>query len=207
MAILVPTRGPDDWRALLADPVRHWRQGYSAKAAADRWEGAEGLPPEIAAALPSGAELLFAVPEHKVPLPGRGAASQCDVFALTGGPPGLWTVAVEAKVREPFGPTVAEWLEGASDGKRQRLSAVVGMLGLTPPVVQLRWQLLHRTAAAVIEARRFHATGAAMLVHSFAAEAAWRDDFDTFAAAMGGATPVLPSGPLLRLGWCAGPPV
>ena len=44
------------------------------------------------------------------------------------------------------------------------------MLGIdTPPAPSLRYQLFHRTAAAVIEARRFGTDAAAMVVHSLLA--------------------------------------
>ena len=40
--ILAFTSGPDDWQALLADPVKHWRPGYSARTLAYCWEAAGG---------------------------------------------------------------------------------------------------------------------------------------------------------------------
>ena len=68
--VYVPTSGPGAWRGLLADPVRQWKPGYSARALAACWEAANGWPPEIAAILASsgepalaGAELLLAIPE------------------------------------------------------------------------------------------------------------------------------------------------
>ncbi len=105
--ILVPTQSPEDWCHLLADPDKHWRAGYSALSAAISWETAHGLPPEIALLLGPDAELLLAIPEHKVAMPGKGRDSQCDVFALVkaGGQTIAVAVAVEAKVAEPFGPT------------------------------------------------------------------------------------------------------
>jgi hypothetical protein len=36
--ILKFSSGPQDWQALLADPVRHWRSGYSARTLAYSWE-------------------------------------------------------------------------------------------------------------------------------------------------------------------------
>ena len=48
--ILMFTSGPDDWRALLADPAKHWRTGYSARTLAHCWEVANGFPPEVAKA-------------------------------------------------------------------------------------------------------------------------------------------------------------
>jgi hypothetical protein len=32
--ILIPSRGAEDWQRLLAEPEKHWRSGYSAKALA-----------------------------------------------------------------------------------------------------------------------------------------------------------------------------
>jgi len=41
-------------------------------------------------------------------------------------------------------------------------------IGLTDPLPEhIRYQLLHRTASAVIEAKRFHCGAAAMIVQSF----------------------------------------
>ena len=70
-SIYLPSRGVQDWRALLADPEKHWRVGYSAMTLALSWEAAGGLPPEIAAmfgALGPDPELLVGLPEHKISL-------------------------------------------------------------------------------------------------------------------------------------------
>ena len=75
----------------------------------------------------------------------------------------------------------------------------------------LRYQLLHRAAAALIEAERFGCAGAAMIVHSFSPQHAWLSDFQAFAAALGvKAAPELPAivrppgGRPLLLGWAGG---
>lgn len=209
--ILVPSHGPDDWKALLADPETQWRKGYSAMSAAKSWEGASGLPPEVAAVIGPGATLLLAIPEHKVPLPGGGRPSQCDVFALVSTRRGSCALAVEAKVAEPFGPTIGDWLKEASSGKRDRLAAICDLLGCAQPPDQLRYQLFHRTAAAVVEARRFGTAMAAMVVQSFSSDRLWHDDFLTFAAHLGmdathgPAERNLPDGRPLRLGWATSP--
>lgn len=212
--IFVPSSGVNDWRSRLADPVKHWRVGYSAYATAHSWEDADGLPPEIARILGVDATMLFATPEHKVPLPGGSRDSQCDVFALARARGRLVALAVEAKVGEPFGPTVEEWFETPSAGKKERLAAICGCLGLDyPPVGHLRYQLLHRTAAAVMEARRFGADVAAMIVQSFSPTAAWFEDFKTFAELFAvdvvkdtRMTATLPGGMELVLGWASGDP-
>lgn len=182
---LVPALGPDGWRALLADPEKHWRAGYSARSLAYCWEAAQGLPREVAAALRTSedaalreAELLLGVPEHQVPLPGGSRPSQTDLWCLARGAGELVSIAVEGKVSEPFGPTVDEWLVDASAGKRRRLSFLAECLGLEEPIGgDVRYQLLHRTASAVIEARRFGAAHAMLLVHSFSQTHEWLDDY------------------------------
>lgn len=212
--ILIPSSGPDDWQQFLADPVKQWKRGYSAMAAALSWENANGLPLEIQEILGSQTELLFAIPEHKVALPGGGRQSQCDIFALIRNATTDETcaLAVEAKVSEPFGPTLEEWLIGASPGKHVRLAALCDIVGLRhPPRKDLRYQLLHRTAAAVLEAERFKTGSAAMIVQSFSQNHLWFDDFEVFCEALGCPCPrgeaiqhMLPSGKRLVLGWATG---
>lgn len=90
---------------------------------------------------------------------------------------------VEGKVSEPFGETLGQWLQNASDGKRERLAFICGLLGLSLPLPDhIHYQLLHRTASAVIEARRFKTDGAAMIVHSFSSERIWFEAFVQFAS-------------------------
>ena len=98
-------------------------------------------------------------------------------------------LGVEGKVDEPFGPLVSEWLTDASANKRARLSVLQETLGLADHnVSNLRYQLLHRTAAAIYEAQRYKVRPAVMLVHSFSEDHSWSDDFRAFADAIG--TPV-----------------
>ena len=49
----------------------------------------------------------------------------------------------------------------------------------------LRYQLLHRTVAALLEAKRYQADAAMMLVHSFSAQQASFDDFSNFSRVIG----------------------
>jgi hypothetical protein len=53
-------------------------------------------------------------------------------------------------------------------------------LGLASIPDDIYYQLLHRTASAVIEARRFNARYAVMLVHSFSHTASWFDEYSRF---------------------------
>jgi hypothetical protein len=185
--ILIPSRGAEDWQRLLAEPAKHWRSGYSAKALAHCWEAADGFPPSVQAIFDGsrfeafhGLELVLGIPEHRVPLPGGRRASQTDLFVLARANDGLVAIAVEGKVAEPFGPLVREWIaptpsfvEGEpdvapSEGKRERLAFLSSSLGLAADdVADARYQLVHRSVSALIEARRFAARHAVMLVHSF----------------------------------------
>ncbi|MFO1144483.1 MAG: hypothetical protein U1E40_09705 [Amaricoccus sp.] len=181
-------------------------------AAARAWEEVPDRPPaEIARALGQQVELLLAIPEHKVDLPGGGRPTQCDIFALVRVDEQTCTLAVEAKVNEAFGPTVGEWMVGASSRKAERMRSICALLGLRAPAHSLRYQLFHRTAAAVIEAQRFKTERAAMVVQSFSQEHRWFDDFAAFAALFGveaergrPLTCILPSGLPLTLGWATG---
>jgi hypothetical protein len=188
--IFIPTRGVDDWRVLLADPELHWRDGYSAKSLAECWQRADGLPHEIAALVRShpdfsGSEpkLLFALPEHQTPLPGGERPSQTDLLAFIAAGEKLLTLGVEGKVDEEFGPTLSKWSHNASDGKRERLGYLRDLLHLkVEPPSTIRYQLLHRTASAVLEARHLHIPNAALVIHSFSPSHSWFTDFAAWCA-------------------------
>ncbi|MBR1296632.1 DUF6946 family protein [Bradyrhizobium sp. AUGA SZCCT0042] len=187
--IYSPTVGAESWQSLLADPVKHWRTGYSARTLAHCWEAAEGLPPEIASLFGADAELLIAIPEHKVSLRDAGRESQTDVFALVKSNNRTIAVAVEGKVNESFGPTIREWYVDPSPGKQQRLALLCDLVGVKcPPPDDAHYQLFHRTASAVIEADRFKTDDAAMVVHSFSPVNRWLDAYAAFLNLFGVAT-------------------
>ena len=215
--VLVPARSPEDWQRLLAEPEKHWRRGYSAHAIAHCWQEADGFPQEIGDVLSrhprfEGIECLIAIPEHQVPLPGGQRPSQNDVWALARGPHGLVSIAVEGKVAEPFGEPVGKWRENASEGKNTRLRFLCEELGISyPPPDAIAYQLLHRTVSAIIEARRFLARDAIMLVHSFSSSDAWFEDYAGFLSLLGatariGELTTVPGheNPALHLAWVRG---
>lgn len=159
------------------------------------WELAEGTPrglPETVSrvldAHPStrNARLLFGFPEHLVALPGGSRASQTDLWAVLIGDRGWVSLAVEGKAREPFGPTINEWLQEPTPGKRIRLDALCAALGVQSiQASDLRYQLFHRSASAVLEASRIGAATAVVLVQNFyPTSTAWRD-FELFADLFG----------------------
>jgi len=171
--IYIPATCPDDWKMFLAEPEKQWKSGYSARALAYCWQEVGGIPEDIASILMKkkeldGLETLLTIPEYQVPLPGGGHPSQNDVWVLARAKEGLVSIAVEGKVSEPFGLTIGEWKKDFSPGKKLRLKYLCSLLGfLKQPIDDVRYQLLHRTASAIIEANRFHARYAVMVVHSF----------------------------------------
>lgn len=192
--IYLRTAGSHDWQWLLASPGLHWKHGASAMSLADAWEYADPWPAPVAAALATDPdladlELLLALPEHEVPLPGGSRASQTDLFVLARTLQGaLVTIAIEGKAEEPFGDqTVSEWRADCSAGRKERLAYLLSILGLADDerLAPIRYQLLHRTASAIIEARRFGAKHAVMLVQSFSPNHRWFEDFSAFAVLCG----------------------
>lgn len=187
------TSGPEDWRALLADPIKHWKSGYSARTLAHCWEEAAGFPPEIREAftqtpepLLSGVAPVLAMPEFKVPLPGGGRASQNDVFVLARSSSGPVTIMVEGKVNESFGPTLEEWRSEPSSGKDERLGFLLRTLGIRAPHAStIRYQLLHRAASALITGEQYRAVAAVLVVHSFSKDLVGWTDYQAFTRLFG----------------------
>ena len=129
--------------------------------------------------------LVLAFPEWQVDLPGGQRPSQTDLLALLRGQDGLVAVAVEGKVDEALGPTVGEKRAENSLGVDERLDWLVGTLCLASCPDSVRYQLLHRTASALLAAREFDVAAAVMLVHSFSPTAKWFDDFAAFVSLFG----------------------
>src|SRR5262249_4271963 len=161
---------------LLAKPELHWKPGKSAMSAAASWEASgDRFPSELSASLDASGDpdvanltLLLAIPEWEVALPGGATTSHTDVLALARNDRGLVAVAVEAKVDEEFGPTLGEKRAAVSAGQAVRLTYLDEVLQLPHSLPDsVRYQLLHRTASAILTARQFHAHVAVMLVQSF----------------------------------------
>jgi len=226
--IRVPARGVDDFRALLADPILHWKEACSAYELAHSWWNADqdqgGFPPAVRDVLNASdvtslksLKPVTIFPEVKSVLPGGNRCSQTDLWVLASrpiapfahlgddedpdwismdanstyafpAPRELVSIAVEGKVRESFGPLMSDWLKNASPNKHLRLRFLCHRLGLTVESVpgSIRYQLLHRTVAALIEAERFCAKHALMLVHSFDSNDSGFGDYEAFVALLGG---------------------
>ena len=190
--ILVPAMSLEDWKKLVPDPDEQWKPGSPATALAASWHGLMKFPREISALFSGsdatrGATLLLAIPEHQVPLAGGTRASQTDLWLLARTPIGLLSVVVEGQVSESFGPSVGDGQVDDSPGRRERWAALCGLLEIEPACDgSMRRQLFHRTATALLEARRFCARGAAVIVHSFSRSGDGFGDFQHFVQIMGG---------------------
>lgn len=217
--IVIPTRSGSDWQRLLAKPTLHWKKGASAMTAAASWEAASSsLPTEIALLLETSGEevlrsqrMLVAMPEWEVQLEGGETTSNTDVLAICRNDSGLCVIAVEAKVLEDFGPLLSEKRKNASSGQVARLNYLHSLLKVDHFADTVRYQLLHRTASALLTGREFHAKAAVMLVHAFGCPPARRVDFEAFASAVN-ARVIAPQfylvpgfdSPALYLAWCEG---
>jgi hypothetical protein len=218
--LYVPTKGAMAWRDLLADQEKQWKEGCSAYELAHCWENASNLPSCVQrvfkqSQLPllQNVETLYGFPEYKVSLPGGTASSQNDLYVLAKANEDLLTIMVEGKVSEPFGETVESWKgKEFSDGKRKRLNYLLDLLNLNEEnILDKRYQLIHRTASAIIEANNVKSKNALMLVHSFSEKGKWFEDYEAFVelfdltpkkdAIVG---PVFLNGVNLYFGWVTG---
>ena len=217
----IPAQSAEDWQRFLADPEKQWRTGYSAKTLAHCWQEADGFPACVRKAFDNSGsatfrhiEPLLVIPEHKVDLPGGAAASQNDIFVLAKSADQLVTITVECKVNEPFDKPVSEWLQNPSAGKQKRLAFLFSELNVpVDGVMDIPYQLLHRTVSAKLLARQFQAGIALMLVHSFSPDDKWFEEYFKFAALFGIEAEkdmIYPAQPfdwlVLYLGWAKGDP-
>jgi len=187
----LPLLAPENVIPHLGSPI-HWKQGRSAKALADSWFQANGLPERVRQVLDQaaefrGAELVDAWLEKCTDLnDGRATATQTDLLAVLGLGDRIAVLAVEGKVTESFDLTVDDWLKKGGTGKTDRLRRLCSLLGLDPEKVgPLRYQLFHRTAAAILEAKRYRTQSAILLVHSFCSQSTGFGDFKAFANCLG----------------------
>ncbi|MDR1847807.1 MAG: hypothetical protein LBR17_06805 [Bacteroidales bacterium] len=183
--IYVPTKNAEDWRQLLADPEKHWEDGYSAKLLAECWEkSGNDFPYEIKKMFAEGhlkLEMLLAIPEYKVYLDTKRSPSQNDIFVLTKDELGLAVIMVEGKVDEPFDKIISEWND--SNGKKNRFDFLANKLEILEDIAlynDFRYQLFHRTVSAILTAEKFYAKKAIMLVQSFSKTDEWFDDYEKF---------------------------
>ena len=95
---------------------------------------------------------------------------------------------VEAKPEKTLSTIVEDWLRSNDHGtnRKFRLEGLCDILSLgIDDVSSLSYQLLHRTAAALIEADQLPASIAAMLVVSSGPKQKWFEAYSKFGSAMG----------------------
>lgn len=164
--IYIPSRGPEDWKQFLAEPEKQWKKRDSARALAYCREEADGFRGCVKRVLNGSGfplfkdmKLLYAFPEHQVPLPGGSRPSQTDPFVLAKSSSNeLVSIALKGKVGGPFGPSVGEWINNSSTGKERRLAFLCEQLGLESETIKgIRYQLLHRTVSAILKALELNA--------------------------------------------------
>lgn len=172
----------DDWFR-LAPPkmgIRHWKDGRSAKEQAKAWlkTGIPKMPHPLKALLNSHlATTSFvadvAIPEMTTLLDHFGGESRNHDLVLLGyaGTHKI-LISVEAKADEPFGKTIHKELALASPhsnvpGRIQLLSNSIFGRSIDTELGELRYQLLHGLAGALIEAKNQKAELAIFIVHEF----------------------------------------
>lgn len=172
--IFIPTKDAECWSDFLVDKNKQWQKGFSAMETALSWEKADGLPPEIKKMLVTitdfkNLELLLALPEYKVSLPGGSSPSQNDILALFRTEKALTVMTVEGKAKEDFDKKIIDWKKSTSEkGEKERLGFLLEKVGINDREIDnLRYQLFHRLASAVIMAEKFHAKNAIMTIQSF----------------------------------------
>jgi len=178
----------EDW-LIYAGPKNEiqWKDDRSAKESARAWvTAAPSIPSEIESILCSHADIdafqeWRAEPEAQVRFDSfRGEPSNIDVLLVGLDHSGSLVVAVEAKADEPFGSTVRETLAKArsrfesnprSKGVARVEQLLKGLFGVKPTeldsLLDLRYQLLTVSAAALAEAERRSARRAVVLIHEF----------------------------------------
>ncbi|MFN3314315.1 MAG: DUF6946 family protein [Hyphomonas sp.] len=219
-----PLIDPVHVKPLLRDPELHWKQGRSAYEAAHSWVPAGlyangGWPPKVSAAISGApewrsAKIVTGFFEHATALDTMSAPSNTDVLLVCNLGENLGVAAIEAKAGETFGERVQDWK--TSDGKARRYQWACDLFGVDAADCEaLRWQLFHRTAAAVLEAERFCARHAVMIVHDFSGASASLNDFEAFADRLGASgnpldgisDPIWVRGISLRLSWVRDSPL
>ena len=184
----LPTKKAEDWGSLLVDD-KQWQEGHSARSLALSWQEANGFPDCIQKVFSNSehsffldVKFLFGFPEYKVELPGGKRQSQNDIYVIAKARNELFPIMVEGKVSEPFDKKVKDWLgTSPSKGKVERLNYLLKILGLNyDEVKEIKYQLLHRTVSALVEAEKLNAKNALILIHSFSQTYRWFDDYGAF---------------------------
>ena len=222
----------DGWRSITKN---HENETRSAYLVGQRWLGSSGdFPPAIKRLMTDSMLSLrpaFSVAEHITVLDTFVAPSRTDLMVYCrDGKNGRAVIALEGKVTEAFDEQIVYWIRDSrqtrsrqnlpdllalqiNQGKKRRLKWLSNHLGLSlDDQSVIRYQLLHRTVDALLEAKHIGANLAIMLVQAFAECSENWNDYAEFAKLMGfnsiapdsiSEPKVLPAFPgiSLHLGW------
>jgi hypothetical protein len=158
---------------------------------ADSWFVSEDMPATVRRVMATDeylrdAEFLDGWLERETDLQdGIQGATQTDLLGLFGVGDKLGVLGIEAKVTESFGPLISEKLGGSEDA-RLRVRQLCDLFRLDPDHAgHLRYQLVHRTAAIILEARRFRSNIGVLIIQSFCPDRTGLSDCAAFFEAIG----------------------
>lgn len=202
----------EDWVEVVS--ARHYKKDHSAFEVAQKWRNVGyRLPEPIASIFQNsgvsglrGIEILQVYAEYPVFLTDSfKSPSKCDLMIFCRSPlASKIVIAVEAKCMETFSERVTNWIRApdSSTNRRQRklfqspnplvdrkvdrLDALNKVLSLQISTdSEIRYQLLHRTASAILTARQTFADIAIVLIQAFTQSDANFSDFVDFCRVLG----------------------
>lgn len=175
-------RSVEDWFKYAPPKMgeRQWKDGRSAKELARSWfrDSIPNPPDELVALLEAkfGSGIIFdeAKPECIIELDDFvGEQRNCDLVVLCNVRAKRLVINAEAKADEPFGDIIGEYLDRKA-GSRSSVPARIRQLSLAlfgrepdETIRKMRYQLLHASAATLIEAKQNGAEAGLFLVHDF----------------------------------------
>lgn len=202
----------EDWIDVVT--TRHYKPGHSAWECSRCWSTIKSDFPQNIRSLFENASVLAlrnlkieqVYAEYPVFLPDSyRSPSKCDLMIFAEGPGNRKVVlALEAKCDEPFAQPVNIWIRTADKPvprsqrplfkqpsvpvlrKLRRLQLLNEILDIDIlDDSTLRYQLLHRTASAILTARQTFAEAAVVIIQAFSESERNFSDFESFCAILG----------------------
>lgn len=177
-----------DWQSIVGK--NKFKKGFSAYELAYSWLHKRGHFPESIQEIFEASNyqifndlvLNYAIVENPIFLDNFKGPSMNDlmVFASSKRTKSSIIIAVEGKVDESFDKYIYQWIRDNSKNPKisriKRLEYLNKQLGTNlKKESKIRYQLMHRTASAIIEAKRNGINNAMLLIHSF--ESIKQDNF------------------------------
>jgi len=153
-----------------------------------RWQASAGFPPEIARLLNTNdttarATLILAIPGHEVQLARGARAAPADLWVLARTTRGLLSIVVDGNAKS----NAASFADARVDRPLAPWNALWSLLEIDPARHEhADARFVHCTVGALLEARRFFAVAAAVIVHAVDAGHDSFADLQRFVAVMGG---------------------